>query len=270
MHIGRILALVGALFAVLGLALTVLIMDGMDALPELSQAVPGVPDGIPTIFGGLDTWAKVVVVVLLAVVVVLAVRPRTRQPQDRVSAGITTLVGVAFFVYAVIKLLETGDESLALMEVFDQLGEVGARPAALDGSIVAPGFGFLIIMVGTALVATGGVFGLIGVGVITSVRNGTPTLLHTQKYCVVKDKPIGRSRQTIYGVAGQPCPHCGVPLPAKGGQVPVQVGEDGGVIATEPETRPPFWKRPTFIVPAVVLGVLATYSYIATSLANQR
>ncbi len=254
------------MFAIIGLALTVLIMDGMDALPALSQTVPGVPDGIPTIFGGLDTWAKVVVVVLLAVVVVLAVRPPTKQPQDRVSAGITTLAGAAFFVYAVIKLLETGDESLALMEVFDQLGEVGARPAALDGSIVAPGFGFLIIMVGTALVATGGVFGLIGVGVSTSVRNGTPNLLHTQNYCVVKDEPIGRSRQ----LAGQPCPHCGVPLPAKGGQVPVQVGEDGSVIATEPETRPPIWKRPAFTVAAVVLGVLATYSYIATSLANQR
>ena len=255
MHIGRRLVLVGSVLAIIGLALTVLIMDGMDALPALSQAVPGVPDGIPTIFGGLDTWAKVVVVVLLVVIVVLAVWPRTKQPQDRVSAGITTLVGVAFFVYAVIKLLDTGNDSLALMEVFDQLGEVGARPAALDGSIVAPGFGFLIIMVGTALVATGGVFGLIGVGVSTSARNGTPTFLHTQNYCVVKDEPIERTHR----LAGQPCPHCGAPLPAKGGQVPVQVGEDGGVIATEPETRPPIWKRPAFIVVAVVLGVFATY-----------
>ncbi|MEE8520550.1 MAG: hypothetical protein V3S83_04250, partial [Gemmatimonadota bacterium] len=74
MHIGRRLVLVGSVFAIIGLALKVLIMDGMDALPALSQAVPGVPDGIPTIFGGLDTWAKVVVVVLLVVIVVLAVR----------------------------------------------------------------------------------------------------------------------------------------------------------------------------------------------------
>ncbi len=81
----------------------------------------------------------------------------------------------------------------------------------------------------------------------------------------MKEEPIERTRR----LAGQPCPHCGVPLPAKGGQVPVQVGEDGGVITTEPETRPSIWKRPTFIVAAVVLGVLATYSYIATSLANQ-
>ena len=81
MHIGRRLVLVGSVFAIIGLALTVLIMDGMDALPALSQAVPVVPDGIPTIFGGLDTWAKVVVVVLLVVIVVLAVRPRTKQPQ---------------------------------------------------------------------------------------------------------------------------------------------------------------------------------------------
>ncbi len=266
MHIGRILALVGALFAVLGLALKVLIMDGVDALPELSQAVPGVPDGIPTIFGGLDTWAKVVVVVLLVVIVVLAVRPPTKQPQDRVSAGITTLAGAAFFVYAVIKLLETGDESLALMEVFDQLGEVGARPEALDGSIVAPGFGFLIIMVGTALVATGGGFGLIGQRAAASMRDRIPTVLHTQDHCVVKEEPIERTHR----LAGQPCPHCGVSLPAKGGEVPIQIGDDGSVVAAEPETRPPIWKRPTFIVAAVVLGVLATYSYIATSVANQR
>ena len=53
-------------------------MDGVDQLPTLSQTVEGVPDGVPTIFGGLDTWVKVVVVGLLIVIVILAVRPPIR------------------------------------------------------------------------------------------------------------------------------------------------------------------------------------------------
>ena len=149
------------MLAAFGLALSALILDGVDQLPALSEAVEGVPDGVPTIFGGLDTWAKVVVVGLLIVIVALAVRPPIRQPQDMISAGITALAGVVFVVYSVVKYLETQDDATALRAVFDQLDAAGALPENLQFSLVSAGFGFWIIILGTAVIAVGGVAGLI-------------------------------------------------------------------------------------------------------------
>jgi hypothetical protein len=161
MHIGRILALAGSVLAAFGLALSALIMDGVDQLPALSQTVEGVPDGVPTIFGGLDTWAKVVVVGLLIVIVILAVRPPITRPQDMISAGITALTGVVFLIYGVVKYLETRDDATALRAVFDQLDAAGVLPENLQASLVSAGFGFWIIILGAAVIAVGGVAGLI-------------------------------------------------------------------------------------------------------------
>ncbi len=158
MHVGRIVVLVGAVLASLGLPLKALVMDEVDHLPALSEAVPGVPDGVPTIFGGLDTWAQFVVVIVLVAVVVLALLPPIKQPQRRVSAGVTSLAGVAFFVYAYVKFAEALDDADALNSVVDQLGEL---PEEIEVGMANAGLpGFWLLMLGTALVAIGGVVGL--------------------------------------------------------------------------------------------------------------
>ncbi len=158
-HRGRILALVGAALAVFGLWLKFLVMDNVDNLAPLSKAVPSVPDGVPTIFGALDTWAQPLVGVLLAVVVVLAVWPPLGHPQDRVSAGITSLSGVAFFVYAFVKVQEALDDAEALNALGDTV-DAAAADGLYELGMANAGFGFWLIMLGTAMVAIGGVVGL--------------------------------------------------------------------------------------------------------------
>ena len=156
MHVGRIFVLVGAVLAPLGLPLKALVMDDVDHLPALSEAVPGIPDGAPTIFDGLDTWAQIVVVMLLVAVVVLALLPPIKQPQDRVSAGITGLAGVAIFVYAYVKFAVALNDADAINSAVDQLGEV---PEEIEVGMANAGFGFWLIIIGSALIAIGGVVG---------------------------------------------------------------------------------------------------------------
>jgi len=163
MHISRILALLGVVVAVVGMLLKSLVHEGTEALAELSQALPQIPIPIeiPTIWGGLDTSAQIVVAIVLMVIVVLALWPPLKQPQNRLSAAITTLAGVGFLVFAVVKLNETQDDASGLQTAFDQAKAAGVLPSALQDAIVSPGIGFYIIIIGTALVSLAGLIALI-------------------------------------------------------------------------------------------------------------
>ncbi len=200
MHGGRIVTLLGAALAVAGLVLKALVLDGVDALPALSE-IAEVPAEIPTIWGGLDAWTRIAVVIVLVVVVALALRPPLREPEDRWSAALTTTLGALFFVYALGRLLDASDESLALMEAFDALAGAGVLPDALQGSTVGPGPGFFLLLLGAAFVTGGGVSALVA-------------------------KP-----------------------------------HDEGT---------PLWRHPAVVAGGALLVVIATWSAIATSLANRR
>ena len=161
MHLSRIFVLVGTVIAALSLMLKVLIFDGVDMLPALSRDIPGVPASIPTIFASLDPWAKIMVVVSMVVIVVLAVWPPVGRPQNRPSAGVTTVIGGGLFVYTFVKFKEAQDEAAALQAIFDRLEAAGSLPFPLAMSFPNVGFGFLLVLAGTALVAIGGVLGLV-------------------------------------------------------------------------------------------------------------
>lgn len=158
MHIGRILALVGVVLGIGGLVMKGATSDAEELLPDLSQVAP-VPDGISTIWGGLETWAQVVVVIAIIVVIVLAVRPPIKQPEDRISSLGTAVIGVGLLAYAIVKLMEASDDVDALEAGLAALAEAGAIPVAFTVDV---GVGFYVLILGTALVAIGGVLGLIG------------------------------------------------------------------------------------------------------------
>ena len=156
MHYGRIVALVGVVLGVVGLAMPALTSDGEEAMPAINAANPDFPDGIPTIWGGLDTWAQVLVVIVLVVVVGLALWPPMKKPEDRISALATTVLGVVFLAYAVVKYLDTVDDADAVEAGFAQAFQAGAIPAAFTVSV---GVGFIVVFIGTGLVAIGGLLG---------------------------------------------------------------------------------------------------------------
>jgi hypothetical protein len=152
------MALAGVIIGVIGLFMKSLTTDGEELLPTLNAANPDFPDGIPTIWGGLDTWAQWVLVVLIIVVVVLCLRPVLSEALDRTSSMIVAVIGVALLAYAIVKWMDAGDKADTLQAAFAQAAGAGAVPAAFE---VARGVGFLVLIVGTVLVVFGGAMGFI-------------------------------------------------------------------------------------------------------------
>lgn len=157
MHFRRLMALAGVVIGIIGLFMKSLITDGESLLPDLSAASPDFPNGIPTIWGGLDGWAQVVLVILIIVVVYLCVRPILSDPPGRTDSMIIAVIGVALLAYAVVKWVDAGDKADTLAAGFAQANAGGMIPAAFD---VTRGVGFFVLIVGTILVLAGGALGL--------------------------------------------------------------------------------------------------------------
>jgi hypothetical protein len=157
MHTGRLFALTGVIIGIIGLFLKALTTDGESLLPNLHAADPGFPDGIPTIWGGLDTWAQILVVIIIITVVALAFYGARAAAMDRTSSLTVAVLGAALLAYAVVKLFEAGDEADNLQAGFAQAASGGMIPEAYT---VGTGIGFFILIVGTVLVVAGGLSGL--------------------------------------------------------------------------------------------------------------
>ncbi len=156
MHNSRLFALVGVGIGIMGLFLPSLNTAGEGLLPTLAQSSGGFPDGIPTIWGGLATWAQVLLVILITVVVVIAFRPPHEDPLDRTSTSIVAVIGVAVLGYAVSQWADAADKADQLEAGFLQAAQAGIIPAAYS---VAPSTGFVVLLVGTVLVTFAGILG---------------------------------------------------------------------------------------------------------------
>ncbi|MGB5731848.1 MAG: hypothetical protein WBN24_09565, partial [Acidimicrobiia bacterium] len=113
MHWTRIWTLVGVLLGVAALFTKGATSDGEDLLPALSEGGE-FPDGISTIWGGLDTWVQVVVVIAIIAVVAFALMPPLNLVEKVPYALTTTLIGVALLIYAIIKFMEANDDASTL------------------------------------------------------------------------------------------------------------------------------------------------------------
>ncbi len=157
MHTGRLFALAGVIIGVIGLFFQALRTDGAGLLPALSQASPDFPDGIPTIWGGLDTWAQVLLVVLMLGVVFMALVGARASAMDKTSSLTTAVIGVALLAYAIIKMVDAGDDAEALEGAFGQAASAGLIE---QGFTVTTNIGFFVLILGTVLVIAGGLSGL--------------------------------------------------------------------------------------------------------------
>jgi len=156
-HFRRLMALAGVIIGIIGLfmkSLTTSVADGVPA--EVSGGVDGFADIVPTIWGGLDTWAQWVLVIFIVVVVVLAVRPDMARALSRYDSMIVGGIGIVLLVYAIIKWMDAGDKAEEATA-----GLVGGGiPAELFS--IDRGVGFLILIVGTVLVTFAGAMGFVG------------------------------------------------------------------------------------------------------------
>lgn len=158
-HRNRLLALAGVIIGIIGLFMKSLITDGESAMPTLNEINPDFADGIPTIWGGLDAWAQVVLVIFIIVVVVISLRPDIARGLDRNSSMIVAGIGVVLLGYAIIKWMEAGDKADELIAGFAAMAEAGAPVEAFD---VSRGLGFLVLIIGTVLVTFAGAMGFMG------------------------------------------------------------------------------------------------------------
>lgn len=157
MHTGRLLALAGVIVGIIGLFLKALTSAGEGLLPALHQADPSFPDGFPTIWGGLATWAQIVLVVLIVAVVALALLGVRSAAMSRSSSLVTAVIGVALLAYAIVKYLDALDSADAIQAGMAKAAAGGMIPEAYT---VSAGIGFLILIVGTVLMIAGGLSGL--------------------------------------------------------------------------------------------------------------
>lgn len=159
MHLHRLTALAGIVIGVIGLFFTSLTTDGEGVLPALSAQSESFPAGIPTIWGGLATWAQIVLVILIIVVVALALMPERLETYQRPIALENAIIGVALLAYAIFKYLDAGDKADSLEAGFAQAA-AGAVPGVAAWS-VTPSVGFFVLMLGTVLVALAGLMSLL-------------------------------------------------------------------------------------------------------------
>ena len=159
MHLHRLTALAGVIIGVIGLFFTGLSTDGEAALPLLSQQSDSFPDGIPTIWGGLATWAQIVLVILIIAVVAIALMPERSETYQRMMAVSTAIIGVALLAYAIVKYLDASDSADTLQAGFAQAA--GAGIPNIQAWTVSPSVGFFILMLGTVVVALGGLMSLL-------------------------------------------------------------------------------------------------------------
>lgn len=157
MHNSRLFALVGAGIGIMGLFLKALTTAGEGLLPTLSQTAATFPDGISTIWGGLATWAQILLAILIAAVIGLALRPIHEDSLGRTSGSIVAVIGVAMLGYAVSEWIDAGDKADSLQAGFLEAARLGVIS---DAYTVTTSTGFVILLVGTVLVVFGGVLGL--------------------------------------------------------------------------------------------------------------
>ncbi len=159
MHLHRLTALAGVIIGVIGLFFAGLTTDGAAALPALSQQSDSFPDGIPTIWGGLATWAQIVLVILIIAVIAIALMPERSETYPRMMALETSVIGIALLAYALVKYLDATDSADTLEAGFAQAA--GAGVPNIQAWSVNPSVGFFVLMLGTVVVALGGLMSLL-------------------------------------------------------------------------------------------------------------
>ncbi len=149
------MALAGVVIGIIGLFMKSL-STSAEGPAEVVGAVDAFENSVPTIWGGLDTWAQVLLVIFIIVVVFLCLRPAINKALNQTDSMIVGGIGIVLLVYAIIKWLDAGDKAdLAT----SRLVEAGIPDAAFS---ISQGLGFIVLIIGTVLVTFAGAMGFIG------------------------------------------------------------------------------------------------------------
>ena len=162
MHYGRILALVGVVFGVIGFLLQSASSAAEDLMPALNEATGGqIPAGFDNTWTALynDTAAAAIVfAIAMIAAIIVALIPPTDQPMGRLYGLIAAALGVLMLIIAIFATMGAFDDADTLEAAFAQLAQAGQVPEAFTVDV---GFGWWLLILSGVLVAIGGVVSLI-------------------------------------------------------------------------------------------------------------
>jgi membrane protease YdiL (CAAX protease family) len=154
MHMGRIITIVGSVIAVVAMFIKKAGSEGEDVLGSLPADLN---ENTVTALYNDTSWAAIVFGIAAIVAFVVAVFPPIKEPMKRVLATTATAMGAIMLLVGIFATLGAKDDADALVAGFNQLAEAGQIPVAFSVSI---GFGWYMLIFAGALVAVGGVVGL--------------------------------------------------------------------------------------------------------------
>jgi preprotein translocase subunit SecG len=161
MHMGRIITIIGSVIAVVSLFIQKANSEGEAALAALSQANPAFPadldeNTIEALYND-TSWAAILFGIAAIAAFVVAVLPPIKDPMKRVMAITATAMGAIMLVVGIVATVGAQNDASDLEAAFNQAAEAGAIPVAFTVSL---GYGWYILIFAGALVALGGIMGL--------------------------------------------------------------------------------------------------------------
>lgn len=161
MHYGRIVAVLGVVVTAVGLFLKSASSAAEDLMPALNEATGGaVPAEFTNVWTGIyddKSWAAIVLAIALVAVLGLAFMPQLKDAWSRMNGLVAVVLGVVIIVIGGVATKSALDDADALAEAFGGLAAAGQIPEAYAVSL---GIGWVLLIVGGALAAIGGVLSL--------------------------------------------------------------------------------------------------------------
>lgn len=175
MHKTRVVILIGILLTVVSLFMKPVgfslpdVPEGLpaDAAAGIELALSGAEDQgaelVPTQFGALEAWEKIVVIVLIVAMLGLALTPDTSRSLNGPLAGVAVALGAVGVVIGVIKLLDAFSASDDLKAGLNQgLAPINSliAPLSLGEASAGPAVGIWVLLAGVLIAFAGAIWSM--------------------------------------------------------------------------------------------------------------
>ncbi|MEZ5175399.1 MAG: hypothetical protein R2823_04255 [Acidimicrobiia bacterium] len=162
MHYSRIVALVGVIVTAVGLFLKAASSAAEALMPSLNEATGGaIPAEFSNVWTGIwddKPWAAIILAIALVAILGLCFVPPVREALSRMNGLIMVVLGVVVIVVGGFATKSAIDDANDLAEAFAGMAAQGQLDQAYTVSI---GLGWVMLIIGGALAAIGGVLALI-------------------------------------------------------------------------------------------------------------
>lgn len=161
MHYGRIVALIGVIVTVVGLFLKSASSAAEAVMADLNLASEGaIPSEFTNVWTGIwddKAWAAITLVIALVAIVVLCFVPVVKNALSRMNGLIMVVLGVVVLAIGGVATMTARGDAGDLADAFAGMFAQQQLPEAYSVDL---GIGWILLIIGGAVVAIGGVLSL--------------------------------------------------------------------------------------------------------------